>query len=236
MLARAAGPLVFLTAVATTAVSGAMAAPAAAHSLGPPQTLHLSAAGSQVSIRWQAAIDDLVALGLETGVLGEARTFIYDDGKLVTEESDPGDVALLAGAPELRDYLLDHIVVRQGKAVCPGEVATTEQLGTDGVRLRYECAEQVGTVTVEASTLTDVHPAYRTLASTNRGQRAVYTQETVRHEWVLAGGSDPDNRRLVTAVALAGAGAVAALAAGYLISWRRRPGRTPDTAASEVSR
>lgn len=234
MVASAA---IFAALATTTSLAGA--SPAAAHPLGPPQTLHLAAQGSRVDLTWHAAVDDLVALGLEIGVLGEARTFVYDQGVLVAEESDPSEAALLAEAPELRDYLLSHIVVRQNGTVCTGRVIVTDRLVEDGARLRYDCPDPIDTIVVETSTLTDVHPAYRTLATSVDAQRAVYTADHREQAWDLSNGAEGGSAFRADALPLSAAGVAAVLAAVLAAgaAWRRRHRRGGQrTAGGEARR
>lgn len=204
------------------------AAPAAAHPFGPPQTAQISGHGQRVEVRWSASGDDLTALGLHLGVLGEERTFVYQDGALVPEESDPGDAELLAEAPQLVDYLLEHVGVTQGGAACTGEVTDTDDVESAGVGLVFDCAGAVDDVEVTISTLTDVHPAYRTLATGPDGQRAAYTQESPRHGWQLGGDTTETTPMDGAVVPLAVATVVAAGAGlGWAIARRRTIRRVP---------
>lgn len=210
-----------LAVAASVAATLATAAPVAAHPLGVPQTLRIAAEGDQVQIRWSAAADDLTALGLQLGVLADARTFVYDRGVLVPEESDASDATLLAEAPQLRRYLLGHIQVSQDGQRCSGEVTTTRGLAEDGTALLvFACPRKVEQVTVDVSTLTDLHPAYRTLATGDGGQRATYTLETPAHQWRLGTTADP-LARLSSPIAALGV-LVAGAGGSYVVMRRRR--------------
>ena len=176
-----------LAAATILAASGAIGAapPAVAHPLGTPQSVRLGAEGNQVWVNWSAATDDLTALGIHLGVLGPDRTFVDDQGVLVPEQSAEYDAVLLARSPELARYLLEHIEVAQRGTHCRGRVSDTLQLTGSGARLLFSCAEAVDDVTVRVETLTDVDPAYRTLAASDNGERATYTVDSPEHRWEL---------------------------------------------------
>lgn len=215
--------VVVLAAAAAALVLGPPA-PASAHPLGPPQSLQLSADGAQVRAVWRAAEDDLTALGLELGVLAEGRTFVYDQGVLVPEESSAGDAVLLGDdEAALGGYLLRTVSVRQGGAQCPGRLTRSDRLLEDGAHLEFSCPEQVDGVEVDVSTLVDLHPAYRTLAADSSGERAVYTESAPRHRWQL-GAADRGGKAWT---GLLTGGVVLGLVVPVVAVWRhrRRPAR-----------
>jgi hypothetical protein len=175
-----------VVALGVTMVGIVGSAPSAtAHPLGTPQAVRLSADERQVWLRWTAATDDLTALGIHLGVLGPDRRFVDDHGVLVPEQSDDYDTIVLAQTAALSRYLLEHIQVQQSGASCQGRVTDTAELAGDGARLRFTCPERVRDVTVRVDTLTDVDPAYRTLATSEGGERATYTLENPEHHWQL---------------------------------------------------
>lgn len=210
-----------LAAAALAIAASLLVAPsAAAHPLGAPQTLQLSADQHRVWIRWSAAADDLTALGLHLGVLGNARRFVYDRGVLVPEQSDASDPALLSEAPQLPAYLFEHIRVAQSGQPCSGEVATTRELAEGGaVQMEFVCPSEVEQVTVDVSTLTDLHPAYRTMATSAGSQREIYTREDATHQWQLGTTSDEPGQ----VAAPAGLGIfLAGVGGSYFVLRRRR--------------
>lgn len=207
---------------ATTLVVALPAAPAAAHPLGAPQTMQISADGNRVLLTWRAAEDDFTALGLELGVLAEARTFVYDRGVLVPEESDDGDATLLAQAPELEDYLLRSIAVRQDDAACAGRLTSADQLLEEGARLAFDCPREADEVDIRVSTLVDLNPSYRTLAAEPGGDRAVYTGTETSHTWQLGGSAGGRDARGLLILGLA-LGLPVAAAGG--VWYRRRAAR-----------
>jgi hypothetical protein len=160
-------------------------APAAAHPLGTPQSVRLGAEDRQVWLRWTAAADDLSALGIHLGVLGDDRTLVDDQGVLVPEQSAAYDAVRLARTQELSRYLLQHIAVDQSGRPCPGRVTDTRELTGEGARLVFSCPEAVDDVMIRVDTLTDVDPAYRTLAASDNGERATYTIDAPEHRWEL---------------------------------------------------
>lgn len=215
-----------------------------AHPFGDPQTLEVSADASDpavVHLTWKVgAADDLTLLGIHLGVLPEDRVML--DGAVTY---DAGDPALVADSPEVADYALDHVVVRSAGADCAGEVAEVGDLTAEGARLVFTCPAPVASATVEVTTLTDLHPAYRTLATGPDGQHQVYAAGAGSYEWVLgtastgsttgtSAGDTPARATLDTgqsAVLQIGGvlGAVLLLAGIGTFAARARRRRTPST-------
>lgn len=214
----------------TTALSAGVAQ---AHPFGDPQTAQISNDGDTVHVRWRAAPDDLSALAIELRVVESGRTFVYEDGALVPEESDPTDVEALAGAPEFADYLLRHITVRAGGRECAGAVDPLDALADDGAGVTFTCAAPVTAAEVSISTLTDLHEAYRTLAYGPGDQGAVYTLADDTAAWTfdpaVATTGDGAGRARTAVVQVSAAVAVAAAAAVVtILVRRRRPAPAPD--------
>lgn len=156
----------------------------AAHPFGDPQTVEVARDVDDpavVHVTWKVgAADDLTLLGIHVGVLPEDRVML--DGAI---QYDDGDAAVVQQAPEVHSYLLDHVTVSAGGRDCPGEVAASGDLIADGADLVFTCAQPAATATVAVSTLTDLHPAYRTLATGPDGQHQVYGADAPTHEWSL---------------------------------------------------
>lgn len=165
---------------------GLAAPPASAHPFGDPQTLELTADSDEVRVRWHVGMaDDVTALALHLGLLPQDRVML--DGAVLYQD---GDDDLLAASPSLSDYLLDRLVVTAQGTRCPGEVVSAGDLVDEGVLLSFRCPGGVPgptAVDLEVRTLTDLHPAYRTLASGPCGQRAVYDGDHPDHTWTLEG-------------------------------------------------
>lgn len=169
------------------------------HPFGDPQTVEISASGGTVQVHWEVGgTDDLTLLGIHLGVLPEDRIML--DGAITY---DDGDGTLVAAAPELEDYLLDHIAVATGGQGCAGEVTAVGDLTADeGADLSFTCPSDSATATVTVTMLTDLHPAYRTLATGPDGQRAAYSRTQDSHEWQLPveAGAAPAGTRADSAV------------------------------------
>jgi hypothetical protein len=156
-----------------------------AHPFGDPQTATIAADGEVVSVVWRVgAADDLTLLGVELGVLPEDRVML--DGAIDLVD---GDAEAVAGSQELRAYLVDRIEVSAGGDGCAGSVVEVGDLVDDGARVEYTCPRAVDTARVTVRTLTDLHPAYRTLAKGPDGQRAVYESAADTHDWALRSGT-----------------------------------------------
>ena len=205
-----------------------------AHPFGDPQRLEISGDGDRgVQVRWSVGgTDDLTLLGIALGVLPEDRVML--DGAVIFEESD--DEAL-AEAPELVDYVEQRITVSQGGEPCVAEAMVAEDLAADGVDVAYACPEPVREVSVAARMLTDLHPAYRTLAEGPDGQRAVYDAGHETADWSLEDGAGPaasavslesasetsPGQSAALQLSLVGGGILLVGAAGTV--WHRRRGR-----------
>lgn len=207
-------------------LSVAVAPAAHAHPFGPPQTAQVSVDGDRLVVRWSfGATDDISYLAAALDALPPERVLL--DGVVLYES---GDDELLTGSPAFEDYVLQHLTATRDGAPCPGEVEATDDLAEDGIPVSFSCADGTGPVAVTVDMLTDVHPAYRTLATGPGGQRAVYAADSPIHDWDLdlaaasASGDDLEESavRQMGAV-LGGLALVAALAVGGWTWWRRRP-------------
>jgi hypothetical protein len=156
----------------------------AAHPFGDPQTVEVApdpTDAAVVHVTWKVgAADDLTLLGIHLGVLPEDRVML--DGAI---EYDDGDAALVQQAPQVRTYLLEHVEVASAGQDCPGSAEASGDLIADGADLVFTCPQPAASATVTVSTLTDLHPAYRTLATGPDGQHQVYGADAPTHDWSL---------------------------------------------------
>ena len=159
-------------------LGGVPASPAAAHPFGDPQTLEIKPAAEGVSVRWEAAADDLTSLALRLDVLDGPRSYVFRDGAMIPQKTQDGDAELLAQAPELEAYLLSRIEVLAGETACTGALAPVEDLPADGALLEFSCPDAPGEVEVRARMLTDLHAAYRTLATGPGGQTHIFSVDS----------------------------------------------------------
>lgn len=223
----------------------------ARHPFGDPQTVEISATDGTVQVHWEVGgQDDLTLLGIHLGVLPEDRIML--DGAIVYDEDD-GD--LVASAPEFEDYLLDHIGVTADGLDCAGEVTGVGDLTADeGADLSFTCPADAAAATVTVTMLTDLHPAYRTLATGPEGQRAAYSRTQDSHEWALpvtAGDmsttvagtsgsgsaaspvSDGDDLGQSAALQMGAVGAVLLILVAGAVALRRRSQRTTPSTPEE---
>ncbi len=175
----------------------------AAHPLGDPQTVRLSAEGDQVTARWSAPPDDLLVLGSVTGVLADRREYVFDMG--ADGEPEPvgdSDADLLTASDEVADYLAANITVTQDGRECPAEVDLSG-LVDDGAELVFTCGSAVTAVDVAVTMLTDADPAYRTVAFAEAADREqqLYSADSPSAAWRFdvnaAGGA---NWAVITAI------------------------------------
>lgn len=210
-------------------VLGLLSPPSAsAHPFGDPQTIEVSSQDGDVRLRWRAGgTDDLTALALHLGLLPADRVML--DGAVFHEDGD-GD--LLGVSPAFADYLLERVRVVARGADCPGELLPVTDLVSAGAVLSFDCGTAVDVVEVEARTLTDLHPAYRSLASGPEGQRAVYDDEHPTHSWTLTGAPVAGSSARSAAVQLGPAlGVVLAGGVGGAFYLRRRSRSKVEPAA-----
>lgn len=196
--------------------------PAAAHPFGDPQTVAITGDGAVVHLRWKVGgLDDLTLLGVALGVLPRDRVMM--DGAVIYQ---PADAVAMAPSPKLSEYLLRQITVASGDKECPGSVRPAADLAKAGVSIDYTCPAAVGEVSVTVKTLTDLNPAYKTLATGPNGARAVYGDGNDRHDWTLGAVEESHLGRSAAvqlgAVGGAVGGAVLLVVAGVFGVRRRR--------------
>ncbi|WP_433616861.1 hypothetical protein ACQP2P_16060 [Dactylosporangium sp. CA-139114] len=224
----------FAAAVAVL-VAGAVllpAGPAAAHPFGDPQTVVVTLDAQRpdvVHVRWRVGgPDDLTLLGVSLGLLPANR--VQSDGTVDVQAADP---AVIAASDRFTGYLLQRITVTDGSAPCPGAVAQPiDFLQLKGATTDYTCPGPVATATVAVRMLTDLNPAYKTLATGPGGQRAVYQGATDTHAWTLVGAPPADGAGLgrSAAVQLAAVLSGLLLAAAAVVVVARRMRRRQVTA------
>jgi ABC-type nickel/cobalt efflux system permease component RcnA len=178
------------------AAGALLAAPAAhGHPFGDPQTVRLEASGTQVTAVWLAPPDDLVLLGGVLGALPERREIVFEtDPDGVIKQVTPSDADLLADSAEVATYVEEHITVWQGSQPCRAEVSVRD-IVSDGARVVFTCPEPVADVDVEMSLLTDLNPAYRTIAISDGAaepRRALFTDRETTQTWAF--GADADSQ------------------------------------------
>lgn len=202
---------------------GIVGAPVAvAHPFGDPQTVVVGVDGadsSVVRVRWKVGgLDDLTLLGVSLGVLPQERVLL--DGAVIYQ---PSDAAAIAPSPKFRDYLLRQITVASRGKDCRGTVRPPTDLAKTGVSIDYTCPAAIGEVAVTVRTLTDLNPAYKTLATGPNGSRAVYGDGNDRHDWTLGAVQQQHLGRSAAIQVGAVAGAVLLIVAGGfgVRRWRR---------------
>ncbi|MEU5942356.1 hypothetical protein ABZ807_24965 [Micromonospora sp. NPDC047548] len=216
---RAGGRLAGTLLAGATALSAAVgpAAPAAAHPFGPPSTAGISVDGARVTLAWQAAEDDWVAMGQSVGAFEDPNAGTVDTA-LTGEQK-------LQRSAAVRDYLLRHVEVSQAGRSCAEVLLPLERLLADGARFRFDCPEPVTEVRLTLTALTDLNPAYRTMVTAKTPMtptQALFTATGTGHDLrvTATGGGRP---AAVTAVAT-GTGLAAAGGLAVLLVRRRRAG------------
>ncbi|WP_193608290.1 hypothetical protein [Nocardioides lijunqiniae] len=184
--------------------------PAQAHPFGPPQTVSIELAedAGVVRVHWQpGAPDDYSYLAAGVGLTDADES--QGAGGLIAVKRDAD---ALTSSPLLARYLTRHVVVREATgAACAPTVLPVEHLVSDGVRLEFRCAGPLDDVDVRVSLLTDLHPAYQTMATGPHGQRFAYSATKTEHRWSTSPEKADD--ALAESAALQLSGVLAGLAA-----------------------
>ncbi|NGN93126.1 hypothetical protein G5C66_10305 [Nocardioides sp. KC13] len=166
-----------LAVVAGFVLAATAAVPASAHPFGAPQTATIAGTTGAPEVTWRfGATDDIAYLAVQVGALPPDRMTL--DGVVLYE---PGDEKALARSEAYADYVLDHVRAEG----CEGSVSVGDDLIADGTTVTFDCPSPAAATTIEIDMLTDLHPAYQTLASGPNGQKAAYAGETRSHDWAL---------------------------------------------------
>lgn len=208
--------------------------PASAHPFGAPQTADITSTTTGLQVHWQASPDDVTALAVRLGVLEGMRTFVFEDGALVPEESDASDGVLLADSPRLVTYLLEHITAAAGGSDCEGVVLPVADVTVHGATVEFDCGGSVRDADVRITMLTDLHEAYVTMAQGPGEVRRAYSKQTPVHAWEfrepaaapVAQVSSSGGTGASAALQMGGVLSVLAVGVGGLLWWRRRVRRT----------
>ncbi len=140
-------------------------------------------------MQWRpGAIDDLALLRDQLGLPGAKTSY---DGGLPSLADSAEAARELTSAAELPDYLLRRIAVTSAGGTCVGKALPITSLVREGVTLQFRCPAAVEKADIVLRTLTDLHPAYRTLATGPGGQRAVYDISHESHAWSASSTSVP---------------------------------------------
>ncbi|WP_432838157.1 hypothetical protein [Dactylosporangium sp. CA-092794] len=218
-------------ALAGVAIGSAVFTPtvAAAHPFGDPQTVDVALDAQRpevVRVHWRVGgPDDLTLLGVSLGVLPQDR--VRADGTVDYQYTDPDTVG---ASEQFAGYLLQRITVTAEGRSCAGAVERPiRALGLKGATADYTCPGPVATATVAVRMLTDLNPAYKTLATGPAGQRTVYQGDNDSHDWTLTGPPATDGAGLgrSAAVQLAAVigGLLLAAAGGLAVAYRLRRAR-----------
>lgn len=195
----------------------ALVVPAWGHAAGVPPHAQLSAEGNVVHVELTSASDDAALIGSSLGLLPEGSMEWYlgesNDGPPTDEQ-----LRSFSASDELREYLLEHIVIRQGGEPCEGQAEPAEDFVLDGAELRFVCPAPVEEVDVRITVLHDQDPAYRTHTVDGTIQSYTHTSAHPEHRWdfTMAQSAGPS-----LPVGLWGGLAVVAVAVvGLLGRWR----------------
>lgn len=165
--------------------------PAAAHSSGQLPHASLSAEGRTVVVEWTAAADDTADVGVALDLLAETAVGAYLGTGAFEDIPTATQVERLSQSPALRDYLLEHIQVRQDGAACAGMAEPAADFISHGARLTFTCPATVELVQLRITMLQDRNPAYATYSVDGTAWYAFHTSAMPEHTWdsTAAGGS-----------------------------------------------
>ncbi|SDK95087.1 hypothetical protein SAMN05428985_107156 [Nocardioides sp. YR527] len=166
-----------LAVVAGFVLAATAGVPAYAHPFGAPQTATIAGTTGAPEVTWRfGATDDIAYLAVQVGALPPDRMTL--DGVVLYE---PGDEKALARSEAYAEYVLDHIRIEG----CDGSVDASDDLVADGTTVTFDCSSPASATKIEIDMMTDLHPAYQTLASGPNGQKAAYAGTTRSHGWTL---------------------------------------------------
>lgn len=194
-----------------------------------PQTLVISAEGTDVTVVWNAVTDELGILSEVIGLGDGGQFLVFENGELDEDASSASPEAKLASAPDaVESYFHDHVIVSAGGDRCEGELKPLGDEVTAGITITYHCERDVSSVSVYADTLMDVDPQYVIAATSASGENRLYRDDAREFSWAFDVTPDEsvageDDRSGVLLYAAAVALGLLALA-GFL--WRRRIART----------
>jgi hypothetical protein len=212
------------------------AAAATAHPFGPPPTAWVTHEDDQVGVVWDAAYDDLLALGEHLALFREGTSDRFREAETQVAPSRSEEESL-ERSDELRDYVTERVAVHQGDVRCEPRLAVDE-LASHGVRTVHRCPQPVDRVRIEITMLHDVHPAYRTFALAERetpGPLAVFSVDQPAHEVDLTA-LDAGEAGGITRVEQAGiVGFLVLVGAGAAWGFRRLTG-SPAAGSSDGGR
>ncbi|MET7402629.1 hypothetical protein ABZS66_55030 [Dactylosporangium sp. NPDC005572] len=215
-----------VAAVVAGVVAGSVAlvpVPASAHPFGDPQTIAVafdSQRADIVRVTWRVGgPDDLTLLGVSLGLLPRDR--IHADGTVDVQYTDPG---VIGAAAAFTGYLLNRVTVTDGSQACTATVEPVRALALKGATAVYTCPGPVATASVAVRMLTDLNPAYKTLATGPAGQRFVYDSGTDTHDWTPTGASAPGGTSLGRSAAVQLAVVIGGLllAAAFVVAVARK--------------
>ena len=198
--------------------------PASGHAFGDPPRAWLSAEGRVVTLDWVAEDDDAAAVGHAIGLLPiDAMWAFIED--LPEEQPTPEQTRTLSAAPELRQYLLDHVQIHQDGHDCAGVAEPAADFIADGAQLRFTCPDPVQQARVRITLLHDQDPAYRTFAVDGTDQLTIHSAAQPEHPWDFT--RTPAQRPQPTVVLIVGLLLVVAAAYGSLRLLRPTPEPEP---------
>ncbi|NHC44314.1 hypothetical protein [Motilibacter aurantiacus] len=149
-----------------------------AHPFGPPLTAQLSVEGRTVELELHMPSDDWMAIAQLLQVFDEA----------------PGDTTTtgeqrLVQSEKFASYLTESVRVSQDGDDCARSVTPRPSLLEDGIVVVADCPEAVDTVTLDITTLHEVHANYRTVVSGAGAPQTLFTSSAPTHELTLTGGT-----------------------------------------------
>ena len=185
-----------------------------------PQTMVISASGADVSITWNAAMDELGLLADVIGLGDGGEFLVFEDGALDQAASSRPPGEKLASAPDaVESYFVDHVTVTMAGERCRGELEPLGSEVTAGITVRYRCDSDVDSADIYADVLMDVDSRYVIAATSSSGDNRLYQDGTREFTWTFGVPHRDDDP---SEVVLLGCAAALVLVALVVYFWRRR--------------
>lgn len=147
-----------------------------------PTAIWDRAEGREITGTWTAPPDDAAWIGESLGLLPDGSMDAYLGGSADAYPTE-AELAALRSSPDLEEYLLEHVRIRQDGVDCDGEVEVAQDFVADGASFRFTCPQAVGTAEIRITILHEQDESFRTFSGDGTLQDALHTAARPGHDW-----------------------------------------------------